>query len=38
VIAVINDNNYPFSVGRHLGPPARPDDTEMIVLLVPRVR
>jgi glycerophosphoryl diester phosphodiesterase len=28
---VLNDNNYPFSVGRHLGSGA-PDDTELIVI------
>ena len=30
-IGVLNDNNYPFSVGRHVGA-GLPDDTEFIVL------
>ena len=30
-IAVFNDNNYPFSVGRHAGSGA-PDDNEMIII------
>jgi len=30
-IGVLNDNNYPFSVGRHVGTGA-PDDTEFIVI------
>ncbi len=30
-IAVINDNNFPFSVGRHVGQD-RPDDTELVVI------
>lgn len=30
-IGVVNDNNYPFSVGRHVGSGA-PDDTELVVL------
>lgn len=30
-IAVMNDNNYPLSVGRHLGT-GMPDDSELIVL------
>ena len=29
VVAVVNDNNYPFSTGRNLG---RPDDTEIILV------
>ncbi|MGD9694343.1 MAG: esterase-like activity of phytase family protein [Thermoleophilia bacterium] len=33
-IGVINDNNFPFSVGRHVGERA-PDDTEFIVLRLP---
>lgn len=33
-IGVINDNNFPFSLGRHLGTKA-PDDTEFIVLGLP---
>jgi glycerophosphoryl diester phosphodiesterase len=28
---VLNDNNFPFSVGRHVGS-SRPDDEELIVL------
>jgi glycerophosphoryl diester phosphodiesterase len=34
-LAVMNDNNLPFSVGRHLGTRA-PDDNEFIVLQLPR--
>lgn len=30
-IGVLNDNNYPFSVGRHVGS-GSPDDTEFIVI------
>jgi glycerophosphoryl diester phosphodiesterase len=30
-IGVLNDNNYPFSVGRHVGS-GQPDDTEFIIL------
>jgi glycerophosphoryl diester phosphodiesterase len=30
-IGVLNDNNFPFSVGRHVGS-SRPDDEELIVL------
>lgn len=33
-IGVINDNNFPFSLGRHLGTKAA-DDTELIVLGLP---
>lgn len=33
-IAVLNDNNYPFSRGRS---PTRPDDTELIVLQLPHL-
>jgi glycerophosphoryl diester phosphodiesterase len=33
-IGVINDNNFPFSLGRHLGTKA-PDDSEFIVLDLP---
>jgi len=32
-LVVINDNNYPFSVGRHTDPVA-PDDSEMIVIRI----
>ena len=40
-IGVLNDNNYPFSVGRHLGDPAagvdpQPDDNEFIVIELPK--
>ena len=34
-IGVLNDNNYPFSVGRHVGT-GMPDDDEMIVIDVGR--
>lgn len=30
-IGVLNDNNYPFSIGRHAGS-GQPDDNEFIVL------
>lgn len=30
-IGVLNDNNYPFSIGRHVGS-KRPDDNEFIIL------
>lgn len=30
-IGVLNDNNYPFSVGRHLGT-GQPDDNEFIII------
>ncbi len=30
-LGVINDNNFPFSLGRHLGT-GRPDDTEFIII------
>ena len=33
-IGVMNDNNYPFSVGRHVDG-SRPDDTEFIQLYLP---
>ncbi len=33
-IGVINDNNYPFSVGRHVGS-KQPDDNEFIVIELP---
>lgn len=32
-LGVLNDNNYPFSVGRHVGT-GQPDDTEFILLRV----
>jgi glycerophosphoryl diester phosphodiesterase len=34
-VLVINDNNFPFSVGRHVGS-GKPDDSEFIVLRLPR--
>jgi len=34
-IGILNDNNYPFSVGRHLGD-RRPDDNEFIVIKLRR--
>ncbi|PTY05258.1 phytase esterase [Opitutaceae bacterium EW11] len=33
-VGVINDNNYPFSVGRHVGS-GEPDDNEFIVVSLP---
>ena len=30
-IGVLNDNNFPFSVGRHVGS-AKPDDNEFIII------
>ena len=30
-IGVLNDNNFPFSVGRHIGS-GKPDDNEFIVI------
>lgn len=33
-IGIINDNNFPFSIGRHTGA-ARPDDSEFIVVRLP---
>jgi glycerophosphoryl diester phosphodiesterase len=30
-IGVLNDNNYPFSIGRHVGS-GRPDDSEFIII------
>lgn len=35
VIGVINDNNFPFSVGRHVAT-GQPDDTEFIIILLER--
>lgn len=32
-IGIMNDNNYPFSIGRHLGT-ERPDDTEFVIIKV----
>jgi hypothetical protein len=34
-IGVLNDNNYPFSVGRHVGT-REPDDTEFVVIELDR--
>jgi glycerophosphoryl diester phosphodiesterase len=34
-VLIANDNNFPFSVGRHLGT-SRPDDNELIVLQLDR--
>jgi glycerophosphoryl diester phosphodiesterase len=34
-IGVLNDNNFPFSVGRHVGS-GRPDDNEFVVLKLDR--
>lgn len=34
-IGIINDNNYPFSVGRHVGAGA-PDDTEFVIIKLDR--
>ena len=31
-IVIANDNNYPFSVGRHAGTTGEPDDNEMILV------
>jgi len=33
-VGILNDNNYPFSIGRHLGSKL-PDDTEFIQLALP---
>jgi glycerophosphoryl diester phosphodiesterase len=35
LIGVLNDNNYPFSVGRHVGA-GRPDDNEFILVELDR--
>jgi glycerophosphoryl diester phosphodiesterase len=35
VIAIINDNNYPFSVGRHVGS-KQPDDNDLIFVRLPQ--
>lgn len=37
VLAVLNDNNYPFSIGRHVGQ-GQPDDSELIVIKLPEPR
>ena len=33
-LAVVNDNNYPFSIGRHVGD-GNPDETEFVLLKLP---
>ena len=33
-VGILNDNNYPFSIGRHLGT-KQPDDTEFIQVALP---
>jgi glycerophosphoryl diester phosphodiesterase len=35
IIGVINDNNFPFSIGRHAAT-GQPNDTEFIVTLLER--
>ena len=40
-VGVVNDNNFPFSVGRHVGDPEtpaddRPDDTEFVIVRLGR--
>ncbi len=37
LLALVNDNNYPFSVGRHIAS-GQPDDTEFILLRVSGLR
>jgi glycerophosphoryl diester phosphodiesterase len=34
-IGVLNDNNFPFSIGRHVGS-GRPDDNEFIIIRLER--
>lgn len=34
-LLIVNDNNYPFSVGRYAGTTEQPDDTEFVVISVP---
>ncbi|CAM2010516.1 esterase-like activity of phytase family protein [Acanthopleuribacter pedis] len=34
-LGIINDNNYPFSVGRHIGSGA-PDDNEFVIVRLPQ--
>ena len=36
VLAIINDNNYPFGLGRHVGS-GQPDDSELILLYLGRL-
>jgi len=35
ILGVLNDNNFPFSVGRHVGA-GQPDDNEFIVVELDR--
>ncbi|MGC4066383.1 MAG: esterase-like activity of phytase family protein [Polyangiaceae bacterium] len=35
VIALVNDNNYPFSIGRHVGS-KQPDDNDLIFVKLPQ--
>ena len=35
ILGVLNDNNFPFSVGRHVGA-GQPDDNEFIVIELDR--
>lgn len=34
-VVIVNDNNYPMSMGRHVGS-GQPDDTELVVVRLPR--
>ena len=34
-VGVTNDNNYPFSVGRHAEATGEPDDNEFILIRLP---
>ena len=34
-IAIVNDNNYPFSIGRHVGAKL-PDDNDFIFVKLPK--
>ncbi len=34
-VGVTNDNNYPFSVGRHAETTGEPDDNEFILVRLP---
>lgn len=35
-LLIVNDNNYPFSVGRHAGTTGEPDDTEFVLIRLSR--
>ena len=35
-VAIINDNNYPFSVGRHALTSGEPDDSELVIIRLGR--